>query len=376
MRELPHTADVVIVGGGIIGLSVAYHLGQYGIRPLVLERGRLGEGSTGRSSGGIRRLFDTEPAVRLAVESVQFWEHFEYFTGQSLDWHRNGYLLVARSEPSRDLLLRGWPIQQRWGVPSSKLTAAQVTKLLPAMQSEDILMALHCSSDGYAGPYEALQGFRAGALKHGAILIEHCETVGIHLQGGQVTAVETPRGRVQTPLIVNAAGAWAPLVGRLIGVQVPILPQRQHQWIIQAPSVHFTMPCTLDLDSTLYVRPEGPNFLLGIASHEPSGSYDFSVRPDAFLPVAEEAMRRFPQFESAQLVRTWAGLYEMTPDHEPILGPCGPEGSFIAAGFSGHGFMKAPAAGRIIAEFITLGKATTMPIEPFLLSRFGGIQAA
>lgn len=367
---LPRSADVVVVGGGIIGMSVAYHLGAHGVRALVLERGRLGEGSTAKSSGGIRRLFATEPAVRLSVESVRFWERFEADTGYRLDWRRVGYLLVARSPSNEQVLQESFALTRRWGVPVSLLTREQVAALVPQMRYEDVLAGLHCATDGYAGPYEALQAFRSGALRLGATVVEECEVIGISVQDGSVVGVETTLGPVAAATVVNAAGAWAPLVGRFVGLEIPIVPRRQHQWVVQLDSAHFEVPCTLDLDSTLYVRPEGQHYLVGIGSDEPGGSYDISVRPGAFLRAAEAALERFPVFESASLVRSWAGLYEETPDHHPVLGPAGPRGYVIAAGFSGHGFMQAPAAGLLVAEYITTGRGETMPIGPFLLSRF------
>jgi sarcosine oxidase subunit beta len=156
-----------------------------------------------------------------------------------------------------------------------------------------------------------------------------------------------------------------------VGLSIPVTPRRAHQWLVQLPKERFTLPCTLDLDSTLYVRPEGDKYLLGLRRREPSGSFDASVDWCAFAEVAEVAMQRFPTFATANLVRTWAGLAEDTPDGHPIIGPAGPKGYLIAAGFNGRGFMQAPATGMLVAELIVNGQAVTMPIEPFLLSRFG-----
>jgi sarcosine oxidase subunit beta len=367
----PKTAEVAIVGGGIIGLSIAYHLGRAGVRAVVIERGRIGEGSTARSSGGIRRLFSTEPAIRLALDSVRFWERVEEEMGTGVDWHRVGYVLIARSAPQGALLDASWRMQQRFGVPSALLSRGDVARLVPAMRTDDVLAGLYCATDGYAGPYEALQVFRGGALRLGATIVEDCEVTGVRLHRGRVHGVETSRGAVDAPTVVNAAGVWAPILGRLVGIEIPTVMYRRHQWVIQTMEPPVPVPCTIDMDSTLFVRPEGNKYLLGIGGERPTTAYDVTVDPEAFAPVAELAMDRFPLFRSAGLVRTWAGLTQETPDRHPVLGPAGPPGHIVAAGFS-HGFMHAPAAGNMIAEYITTGQSATVPMEWFRLSRFAG----
>ena len=244
----PQSADVVIVGGGIVGLSVAYHLGVRGIRALVLEQGHLGEGSTARSSGGIRRLFATEPSVRLSVESVSFWEQFEALTGHPLDWRRVGYLLVARSSAKEHLLQQSFELARRWNVPASLLSGEQVARLVPQMQCDDVIVGLHCATDGYAGPHEALQGLRRGALGLGAVLVEECTVTGVSVRNDCVVGVDTTLGVIATRTVVNAAGAWASIVGRYVGLEIPVVPRRQHQWLIESGHALFQLPCTLDLD--------------------------------------------------------------------------------------------------------------------------------
>lgn len=367
----PKTAGVVIVGGGIIGLSIAYHLGLAGVRPVVLERGRIGEGSSARSSGGIRRTFSTEPAIRLSLESVRFWERVEDELGRGVDWRRVGYLLIARSAVQRALLDASWALQQRLGVPSSLLSGGEVGRLVPAMRTDDVLAGVYCSTDGYADTDEALQAFRAGALRRGATIVEDCEVTGLCVRGDHVQGVEMRAGTLDAPVVVNAAGVWAPQLARSAGVKIPTVMYRRHQWITQMPGDPVPVPCTVDMDSTLFVRPAARGYLLGIGGERPTTAFDLTVDPDAFGPVAALAMERFPAFRSAALVQAYAGLTQETPDRHPVLGPAGPSGFVLAAGFS-HGFMHAPAAGRIIAEHITMGRTGTIPIEPFLLSRFAG----
>lgn len=199
--------------------------------------------------------------------------------------------------------------------------------------------------------------------------MEGCEVTGFDIRKGRVESVHTREDRVNTPIVVNAAGVWAPLLGRLVGIEIPTVMYRRHQWIIQADETPGPIPCTIDVDSTFFVRPEGARYLLGIGGEKPATTYDTTVDPDAFVPVAEIAVARFPSFQSARLVRTYAGLTQETPDRHPVLGPAGPSGHFVAAGFS-HGFMHAPAAGTIMAECITSGRSETIPLEPFSLGRF------
>ncbi|HLW59574.1 MAG TPA: FAD-dependent oxidoreductase [bacterium] len=365
----PKTAEVAIVGGGIIGLSIAYHLGRLGVRAAVIERNHVGEGSTAKSSGGIRRLFSTEPALRLAVESVRLWERVEEETGTNIDWHRVGYLLTARSPTHHETLEGAWRLQQRWGVPSAILSPDEVRRLVPTLSADDVRAGLYCANDGYAGPYEAVRAFRAGALRLGATIIEDCDVLGVRLGNGRVRGLETSRGAVEAPTVVNAAGVWAPLVSRMVGVEIPISMYRRHQWIVQTADPPASIPCIIDMDSTLFVRPEGDKYLVGIGGEQPTTTYETTIDPEAFVPVAELIVRRFPSFQSARLVQTYAGLTQETPDRHPVLGPAGPPGYIVAAGFS-QGFMHAPAAGNMIAEYIATGICATVSMEPYRLSRF------
>lgn len=316
-------------------------------------------------------MFSTEPAIRLSLESVRFWERIEDELGHGVDWCRVGYLLIARSEAQRTLLDTSWALQQRLGVPSSLLSAGEVSRLVPAMRSDDVLAGAYCATDGYAGPYEALHAFRAGALRLGTAIVEGSEVTGFRVRGDRVHGVETRAGMLDAPVVVNAAGVWAPHLARLVGVEIPTVMYRRHQWIIQTPEDPAPLPCTVDMDSTLFVRPEGRKYLLGIGGEPPATAFDLTVDADAFEPVAALAVERFPVFRSAGLVRAYVGLTQETPDRHPVLGPAGPSGFVVAAGFS-HGFMHAPAAGRMIADHITTGRTHTIPIEPFLLSRFAG----
>jgi sarcosine oxidase, subunit beta len=372
LGNVPNTAEVAIMGGGIIGLSIAYHLARLRVRAVVLERGRVGEGSTARSSGGIRRLFSTEPAIRLAMESVRFWEGAEEEIGTSVDWHRVGYMLIARSPLQRELLETSWHLQQRCGVPSHILRTDDVQRLVPAMRTDDVLAGLYCATDGYAAPDVAVRAFRDAAQRLGATIVEDCEVTGVCVRQGRVHGVETSNGTVDAPTVVNAAGVWAPLLARWVDVDIPITMFRRHQWVIQTPGRHVPVPCTVDMDSTLFVRPEGNEYLLGIGGERPTGSYETSVDPDAFGPVAELAIARFPSFRPPRLLRAWAGLTQETADRLPVLGPAGPAGYIVAAGFS-QGFMHAPATGKAIAEYITTGKSASVPLEPFRCSRFAPI---
>jgi sarcosine oxidase subunit beta len=372
---VPKTAEVAIVGGGIIGLSVAYHLARLGVRALVLERGRLGDGSTTRSSGGIRRLFATEPAIRLAAESVRFWERAEDVLGSGIEWRRCGYLLVARSSAHYERLRAAWHRQQRCGVPSVMLPPADVHRLAPSMDASQVVGGLYCATDGYASPSRALQAFRDAAVRLGVAIIEGCEVMDLRVRGGRIAGVVTVKGAIESPAVVNAAGVWAPILAGRAGVEIPTVMLLRHQWIVDTDEHAPSIPCVVDMDSTLFVRPEGEGYLLGIAGERPTTAYDTTVDPGAFAPAAAIAVARFPALRNARLARTWAGLTQETPDRHPVIGPAGPRGYIVAAGFS-QGFMHAPAAGRAIADYITTGRSEVIALDPFRASRFAEPHAA
>lgn len=351
-------AEIVIVGGGIVGASVAYHLASKGIGPvIVLERGFLGEGATGQCAGGIRTQFSTGINIRFSLESLEFWTHFKELTGVDPEFRQEGYLFLATSAETWDLFRRNVELQESFGVPVELLEVEEIRRRWPFLRWDDLRGGTYCASDGYAGPHEALTGMIRMARHWGVKIYEQTEVIGIHIEGNRVTGVETNKGEIESPIVVNAAGPWAADIGRMAGIDIPVTPLRR-QLFVTAPFelADEPVPLTIDFDHGWYFRQEGKGFLLsGPLDTQPS--FRTTIDQHAKVETAEKAVARVPALEGARIARGWAGLYEISPDHHAILGPVPElEGLILANGFSGHGFQHSPAVGRVIADFIANGE--------------------
>lgn len=366
-------ADVVIIGGGAVGASIAYHLAQKGCRDVVVvERYLLGSGSTGKSVGGIRQQFSTEINIRLSQESVKFFERFQEETGVDPEFHRVGYLFLATTPAEMEAFSRNVSLQRRLGVPMEVLTPEQAREMVPALNISDVLGATYGPADGYAGVHEVTQGFARRARQLGVRIYEGREVTGIGVNGGRVQAVETAQGPIATPIVVNAAGAWSGQVARMVGLDLPVQPYRRMVFVTEPfPAIPSPIPLTIEFRRGLYFRHEGPGILMGMADPDEPSSFNTEVNWD-FLPrLVQAAVERMPILEAARIKTGWAGLYEVTPDAHPILGPVPAlQGFIVATGFSGHGFMHSPATGKLIAELIVDGRATTIDISPLGYERF------
>jgi len=366
-------ASVVIVGGGVVGASVAYHLAVRGLTDvLVLERNALGSGSTGRSAGGVRQQFSTEVNCRLSMLSVQKLLRFEEETGWDPSFHQVGYLFLLTRPDDWSLFQGSSAMQQRLGLPVWTLTAEDARKKVSPLAVDDVLGAAFCPTDGHADPTQVCLGYAAAARSRGVEVASGVSVTGIDVEGGRVTAVATDAGRVSTPLVVDAAGPWATQIAAMAGVDVPIRPYRRQLYFIESFSqVPDDAPMVVDFATSVYFRREGPGLLLGMTDRSEPSSFNTNT-DDAFLAMLiENAVRRMPAIENAQLASGWAGLYDVTPDANPILGPVPQvEGFLMAAGFSGHGFMHAPATGQLLAEIIVDGAAATIDVSSFRLDRF------
>jgi heterotetrameric sarcosine oxidase beta subunit len=369
-------ADAVIIGGGCVGASVAYHLAMRGVtRVVLLEREKmLATGSTGRNAGGVRHQFSNEANIRLSIESIAMIEHFEDEVGSPVDFHQDGYLFLLSSASSVDPFRENVALQRRLGVDTEWLTPEDAARLAPGLNADGVLAATFCGRDGIADPNGVTMGFARRAQAEGVAIERDTEVTGIVVEKGRVTAVDTTRGRIATPVVVNAAGPHARAVGRMAGVSVPVDPYRRHIFIAQAGANGWTVPAShimvIDFDTTFYFHREGAGLLFGMGDpHEPS-TFDTTVRWDFLPEVTEVAVARVPALESASISHAWAGLYEMSPDGNPIIGPVsGVAGLFLVNGFSGHGFQHSPAAGRIVADLI-VGRDPGIDLEPFSFERF------
>lgn len=371
------TAEVVIVGGGIVGSSIAYHLTAAGCRDvLVIEReSSQGKGSTGKSLGGVRAQFSTPVNIQMSLYSIPFYAAFDERLGYPCGYRAQGYLFCATSEAHLQYLRTNRAMQVQLGLKDARLISAEeIAHMFPQLRSDDIIGGAFCSSDGFVDPYSAMNGFTACAIEHGAEIWKNATVTGIHRDGQGITEVETTKGPVSTRIVVNCAGAWAAEIAEMAGVSLPVEPLRR----MLAPTEPFDQfphgaPMIIDMSNGFHFRPEGLGFLLAWNDPEETPGYKTEFEPSFIEKILTRAADRVPVFENLAVnpKRAWAGLYEMTPDHHAILGPV-PDvpGFFVANGFSGHGVMHAPATGKILSDLILHGKTDVIEASVLNLARF------
>jgi len=371
------TADVVIIGGGIAGASIAYHLTAAGCRDvLVIERETaLGKGSTGKSMGGVRAQFSTPVNVQMSLYSIPFYASFEERLGHPCDYRPQGYLFCATSDRHLAYLRTNYEMQTAMGLKDVHLLSGdEIRGMFPQLRGDDIVGGSFCSTDGFVDPNSAMTGFMAWATDHGATLWKNARVTGIVRDTSGVTAVQTTRGDVATRKAVNCAGAWAAEVASMTGVELPVEPLRR----MLVPSEPFdefphTAPMIIDMSNGFHFRPESRGFLLAWNDPEETTGFKTNFDPAFVEKILTRAEQRVPCFANLPVnpKRAWAGLYEMTPDHYPILGEApGVPGFFLANGFSGHGVMHAPATGKILSDLILTGKTDLIDASLLTLSRF------
>jgi sarcosine oxidase, subunit beta len=367
-------ADVVIIGGGCMGASVAFHLAKRGVTGIVLveREPMLGTGSTGRNAGGVRHQFSSEANIRLSIESIRTLERFHEEVGYEIDFHQDGYLFLLSSSRSLETFQRNVGLQRACGVDVQWLDTSEVARLAPGLDPNGVLGATFCQKDGIADPNGVTMGFAKAAQALGVEIVRETEVTAIATASGRVAGVQTSRGEIATPVVVNAAGPHARQVGRLAGVEVPVDPYRRHIFIAQdfTAAVPSTRIMVIDFDTTFYFHREGAGVLFGMGDPAEPPGFDTTVRWDFLPDVTEVAVRRLPALADASISHAWAGLYEMSPDANPLIGPAQElDGFYLINGFSGHGFQHSPAAGRILADLIT-GCDPGIDVAPFSADRF------
>jgi sarcosine oxidase subunit beta len=377
VRALPvRSADVVIVGAGVQGASLAFHLARRGAAVAVLDRSSVGAGATGRSSGFVRMHYD------LALEAELAWRSFPWF----LDWQervgagdcgfvRTGFLqLVPDSEAAG--LRANVAAQQALGIETSAVDAAACARLVPGMVVDDVGAAAWEPLSGYADPTGTAAGFLEAARRLGASYAGAVEVTGVLVSGGRVAGVGTASGDIASPVVVDAAGAWAATLAASVGVEVPVVPWRHDTAYLGLPSEHpADLPIVLDHAGSVYFRPEGSDLLLaGLEDgNELGGSPDRPIEGydrELAATLVERLCARVPWMTGGDFRSANRGQDGMTPDQRPILGPAGPDGFVLACGFSGTGFKTAPAIGESLAEWILDGAPRTVDLRPFGLERF------
>ena len=371
------TADVVIVGGGIVGSSIAYHLTEAGgTNVLVVEREtHQGKGSTGKSMGGVRAQFATAVNIQMSLYSIPFYADFDERLGHPAGYKPQGYLFAATSERHLEYLRTNQEKQKALGLKTARMVSAdEIRSMFPQLRSDDIVGGSFCSTDGFIDPYSAMVGFITRATESGARLWRNAEVTAINRNGQGIVGVETTRGPVATHTVVNAAGPWAAQIGKLAAVDLPVEPLRR-MLVPTEPFDQFphTAPMIIDMSNGFHFRPESLGFLLAWNDPEETPGFKTDFEPAFIEKVLTRAAARVPCFENLAVnpKRAWAGLYEMTPDHHPILGPVAEvPGLFLANGFSGHGVMHAPATGKILSDLILHQKCDLVDTSLLALARY------
>lgn len=379
---MSETADVVIIGGGIIGSSIAYYLSEAGCsNVIVVEReATQGLGSTGRATGGVRAQFSTSINILMSLYSIEFFSHFEEATGSKSGYQPNGYLFLATNERHLDYLKQTRERQRSAGLETVELVStSDIALMIPQLRTDDLLGGSYCPTDGLIEPLSVMRGFMERAVERGVQLWLETEVTGIEVERGEVKGVITTRGHISTRAIVNASGAWAAEVARLAGVGIPVVPLRRQLVAARLSNeLPAQMPMVIDMADGFHFRraPQDwttPGVIL--AWPDPSETFGFKTEfEQTFIEkVFARAAHRMPLLAQGTVdaSRCRAGLYEMTPDHHAIIGEApNVRGLFLANGFSGHGVMHSPATGRIISELILHGETGLLDIKPLGAERF------
>lgn len=370
---------IVIVGGGVIGLSLAYHLAARGRSDVILlERGQLGEGSTSKATGGIRQQFTSAINARIVHRSMQLFDEFSDTLGEPFTLRQHGYVFLLTRETDLSAFSRAVEMQNRLGIPSQVLTPDEVVALLPSVRAEDLVGATYCPTDGSATPQDAVAGYAAAARRLGVDIRRGVTVTGVERDDdGRATGVLTSAGPVEAGVVVLAPGPQARAVGRLAGVDLPVSPHRRQAFAAVAGEwATGDQPFAVDLTTGAYMHPEGPGRLVvGGNDRNVAEGTDVTVDWSLAESLIESLVYRFPKMADGELVRGWAGLREMTPDDHALVGPVDEQGSlWVLAGFSGHGFMQAPAIGEAVADLMARGQSM-IDLSPLRPQRFEEGQA-
>ena len=351
---LPGHATVVVVGGGVIGTSTAYHLAEAGVPDvLLLDRGQLGGGSTGKAAGGVRAMFSDEVNIRLGMRSLEAFACFGERPGQEIDLHRVGYLFLLEHADHVRAMTEAVEVQNALGVPSRMIGVEEAQRLSPMISTQGLVAAAWSPTDGHCTPDSVVLGYATGARRLGATLLPDCPVSDIVVRDGAITAVVTPQGTVTTDVVVCAAGAWSQQVAAMAGVDLPVTPLRRQIVLTEPLSLPEQQPMTIDFSTTFYFHKEGRGLLMGMSDPDEIPGFHLERSEDWMPRLADAVSRRAPALTDVGLRSGWAGLYEMTPDHNALIGEDEQVSRFLyATGFSGHGFLMGPAVGEVLRDLV------------------------
>jgi sarcosine oxidase subunit beta len=372
-----HTADVVIIGGGIVGSSIAWHLTEDGCKNvMVIEREtQQGLGATGKSMGGVRAQFATDVNIRMSLYSIPFLARFEDTTGYPSGYKPHGYLFAATNERHMDYLRANYQRQVALGLKTVELIEADdIAKVFPQWRSDDVVGGSFCQTDGFVDPNSVMVGFMSRAAERGATLWRGVEVIRIDVSNGAVTGVQTTRGPVATRVVVTAAGVWAPALAQSAATELPIEPLRRMLVPTEPfPGLPEHLPMMIDMTDGWHFRQEGIGLILAWADPEETPGFKPDFDPAFIEKILTRAAERVPCFADLAVNprRCWACMYDMSPDHHSILGPA-PDlgGLYFANGFSGHGVMHSPATGRIVSDLILHGDTAVIDADVLSVERF------
>ena len=370
---LPDRAEVVIVGGGVVGLAIAYNLARRGLGDVVvIERGYLAEGASGRNGGGVRQQWSTELNIRLMQESVDLCRRFAVDLGVNVWFRQGGYLFLARTAQEVARLDKNIAIQNRCGVATRMLEPGKARDIVPELDLTGIIAAAYNPTDGILFPWPFLWGYARQAAAHGVRIFTQTPVGGLEPQKGGGYLVHTPRGAVRARRLINATGAWSPRLAQMIGVHIPTYPIR-HEICSSEPLKPFLRPMVSELTSGLYCSQSMRGEIVGgvtIPGHE--STYSRGSTLEFLATYARRLVRLMPILGEIKVLRQWAGPYDQSPDGNPILGAApGHPDFFLACGFVGHGFMMAPIVGKLYGEWLTGGEPHEI-FARYTLGRFSG----
>lgn len=359
-RELPRAAEVIVIGGGAMGTSTLYHLTAAGCRDVVLlERDTLGSGSTSKAAGGIRAQFSDELNIRMSMENIRRFERFEDDFGVDIEFNQWGYLIMV-NEATLPAFRDALTLQRSLGVPSELLGPDEILGRIPQLRVDDIAGATFCPIDGYATPESVLQGYVGAAKSAGARVVQGCGVEELLTDEGRISGARTTMGDISAPTVILAAGVWSVELAATVGLDLPVRPEARHVWFTEpGDPLPRELPLTIDFETGFYFHREGDGLLIG-------------GREDSLEALAPAATHRLPVLEEMGIRQGWWGYYEMSPDHNALIGAAkDPPGLLYGTGFSGHGFQQAPVVGEYLAD-LALGRTPVFDLSPFSVERFAG----